>query len=116
MIPALYDFSALYDMPFELSRKDLFETYTDEPNHAMVFTGLDLVDGNVQKWLVENSWDKTFGNDGYFYMRDDWFDFYVQEIVVEKKYISENTLEFYKQKPELLPPWDPMYRAVTVFP
>jgi bleomycin hydrolase len=116
MAADVYDFSALYDMPFELSRKDLFETYTDEPNHAMVLMGLDQVDGKVQKWLVENSWDKTFGNDGYFYMRDDWFDLYVMMMVAPKKYIPESTLKLYEGKPELLPPWDPMYQAVTVLP
>jgi bleomycin hydrolase len=114
MINELHDYESLYGMPFELTRKDLFETYIETPNHAMVLTGLDLTDGKVQKWLVENSWGKTYGNDGFFSMRDDWFDFYVQMVVVKKQYVTDSTLKLFDQKPELLPPWDPFYRAVTV--
>jgi len=29
--------------------------------------------------------------------------------VVNKKYLTEKVLEIYRQKPEMLPPWDPMF-------
>jgi len=114
MTPRLYDFESLYGMDFTLSRKDLFETYSSIPTHNMVFTGIDIVDGNVKKWLVENSWGDTKGKHGYFYMLDDWFDNYVQVVVVHKKYIPKDVLALFKTKAEVLPPWDPMVKIVNM--
>ncbi len=114
MTPSLYDYESLYGMDFTLSRKDLFETYSSIPTHNMVFTGIDIVDGKVKKWLVENSWGDTRGKHGYFTMLDDWFDNYVQVVVVNKKYIPKDVLALFKTKAEVLPPWDPMVKVVDM--
>jgi bleomycin hydrolase len=108
MIPRLYDYESLYGMSFELSRRELFETYSSTPTHNMVFTGLDIVDGKVRKWLVENSWGTSRGTEGYFTMLDGWFDDYVQEVVVRKKYVSPAVLDVFNTAATVLPPWDPM--------
>ena len=65
-------------MDFSMSRKELFETYCSSPNHNMVLTGVDIVDGKPVKWLVENSWGEKSGKKGYLSMTDAWFDKYVQ--------------------------------------
>jgi bleomycin hydrolase len=109
MMPGIFDYASLYGMDFTLSRKELFETYSSTPNHNMVFTGVDIMDGKPRKWLVENSWSEKPGKKGYFTMTDDWFDNYVQVIVVNKKYIPEKILEILKTPAEVLPPWDPMF-------
>ena len=114
IIPDIYDLEALYGMSFDMSREAMFLTHSNAPTHAMVFTGLDLVDGEVQKWLVENSWGKSYGKKGYFFMADSWFDYYVQMIVVHKQYIPEKILKIFEKEPELLPPWDPMYKVVKM--
>ena len=113
MAPQLYDYASLYGMDFTLSREELFETYSSTPNHNMVFTGIDIVDGKVKKWLVENSWGDTRGKKGYFTMLDDWFDDYVQVVVVHRKYIPQDILEIFKTRAETLPPWDPMVRSLV---
>ena len=41
-------------------------------------------------------------------MTDDWFSEYVFEVVVDKKLVSAEVLDVLKQKPVVLPPWDPM--------
>ena len=41
-------------------------------------------------------------------MTDDWFSQFVYEVVVDKKYVSQEILDVRNQKPVVLPPWDPM--------
>ncbi len=108
----LYDYQSLYGIDFGMTRRELFESYSSVPNHNMVFTGIDIVDGRITKWLVENSWGEARGKQGYLHMTDDWFDLYVQEIVVDKKYIPADVLKLFDSKATLLPPWDPMTERV----
>ena len=114
MIPDIYDYASMYGMDFGLTRKELFETYSSTPTHNMVFTGIDIVGGKPRKWLVENSWGDKPGKKGYFTMLNDWFDNYVQVIVVPKKYIPANLLAIFQTKAALLPPWDPMFRELEL--
>jgi bleomycin hydrolase len=114
MIPRLYDYESLYGMDFSFSREDLFETYSSTPSHNMVFTGIDVIDGKVVKWLVENSWGDTKGKKGYFYMLDEWFEKYVQIVVVHRKYIPKDLIAIFKEKAIVLPPWDPMRRVLNL--
>lgn len=107
----LYDYESLYGMDFSLSRQELFETYSSTPSHNMVFTGIDIVDGKVKKWLVENSWGSASGKEGYLYMLDDWFDDFVQVVVVHQKYIPKELMDIYRSKAITLPAWDPMLES-----
>ena len=110
MIPDIYDYASLYDMDFKLTREELFQTYSSIPTHNMVFTGIDMAGDKPRKWLVENSWGDKPGKKGYFTMLDEWFDNYVQVIVVPKKYIPGNLMSVFQTEAEVLPPWDPMFR------
>ncbi|HMK37908.1 MAG TPA: C1 family peptidase [Bacteroidota bacterium] len=112
MAPGVYDYASLYGLDFSMSRKELFETYSSTPNHNMVFTGVDVAGGKPVKWLVENSWSDKPGKKGYFTMTDEWFDRYVQVVVVHRKYIPAEILALFTTPPEKLPPWDPMFHAL----
>jgi len=112
MMPRVLDFDSMYGMDLQMSRKELFETYTSIPEHNMVFTGVDLADGKPVKWLVENSWGDKTGKKGFFVMMDEWFDRYVEVIVVQKKYIPPALLAVFGTQAQPLPPWDPMMRAL----
>ncbi len=114
MAPGIHDMTSLYGIDFNLTRKQMFETYTDAPTHAMVFTGVDMNGKQPVKWLVENSWGKKFGHNGFYYMADKWFDYYVQVVVVKKEFVPKDILKIFKQKATLLPPWDPMYKVLTL--
>ena len=45
---------------------------------------------------------------GYLMMTDDWFSEFVFEVVVDKKFLSEEMLDVLKAAPKVLPAWDPM--------
>lgn len=76
--------------------------------HAMVLTGVDLVDGQPTKWKVENSWGDKVGTKGYFVMSDDWFNKFVYQVVVNTRYMSDEQKKNQQKEPKLLDPWDPM--------
>ena len=77
-------------------------------NHAMVITGVNLEHDKPNRWKIENSWSENAGVKGYFVMTDSWFDKYVYQAVVNKKYLSEQQLKDWAQEPIKLNPWDPM--------
>jgi len=79
-----------------------------EMTHAMVLTAIHLQDDQVTKWRVENSWGEDRNEKGYLLMTTDWFKEFVFEVVVDKKYCSEEVMQAYEKDPILLPAWDPM--------
>lgn len=76
--------------------------------HAMVLTGVNVADGSVNRWKVENSWGEKIGNNGYFVASDTWMDEYTFQVVVHKKHLSKDLIEAFNQEPIALKPWDPM--------
>ena len=68
--------------------------------HAMVFQGLNFDgEGEPTLWRVEDSWGKDHGHDGYDFMTDDWFSEYVYQVVVDRKYLTEDELAAYDSAP-----------------
>jgi len=106
----LFDFELFYGTNFELTKKDRLEYGESQMTHAMLFTGVDLNSkGQSTKWRVENSWGTKNGDKGYHIMSDTWFDEFNYEVVVEKKYLSDDLIKiFNEQEPISLSPWDPM--------
>lgn len=77
--------------------------------HAMVFQGVNLDEnGKPTRWRVENSWGKEAGVEGYYVMSDEWFTEYTYQVVVHKKYLTEEQQAELNQAPIELEPWDPM--------
>ncbi len=76
--------------------------------HAMVITGVDLVDGQPTKWKVENSWGDKVGTKGFFVMSDAWMDEYCYQVVVNKEFLSDDLKAAQAEEPTVLAPWDPM--------
>ena len=105
----IFDFELFYNTDFPMTKADRLEYGDSQMTHAMLFTGVDLNSkGNPKKWRVENSWGDKRGDKGFDIMSNSWFDEYNYEVVVHKKYISEEELAVYEQDPVHLPPWDPM--------
>ena len=76
--------------------------------HAMLLTGVDIVDGVARRWRVENSWGEEGGEKGFYTMDDSWFDEYVFEVVVRTSGLPAGDQAALGAEPLVLPAWDPM--------
>lgn len=108
MAQDIYDYETFYGMDLSMSKADKFRYRESHSTHAMVFVGVDTLDGKPTKWLVENSWGDEKGDKGYWTMYDEWFDEYVYKVIIHKKYLPKRVLDVLKTEPIVLPPWDPM--------
>lgn len=104
-----YGLEQLFGTTFAMSKADRLDYGQSLMTHAMVFQGVNLDEnGEPNRWQVENSWGDESGKEGYLVMSDRWFDEYMYQVVVNKKYLSKEILEAYESEPILLKPWDPM--------
>ena len=76
--------------------------------HAMLFTGVDVVDGAPRRWRVENSWGDEKADKGFWTMNDSWFDEHVFEIAVAAAPLPADCRRALDDEPIVLPAWDPM--------
>lgn len=99
----------LLDTQFTMTKAERLDYGQSLMTHAMVFQGVNLDEnGCPNRWRVENSWGKEPGKDGYYLMTDRWFDEYMYQVVVDKKYLTPEQLAAYEADPIALEPWDPM--------
>ena len=105
---ALYDYAAVYDTAFTLGKADRLLYHETQMTHAMLFTGVDVLDGAARKWRVENSWGTDKGKDGFYTMNDSWFDEYVFEIAARRSALPAELQAALDSPPIVLPAWDPM--------
>ena len=103
-----YDYEALLGMKFGLNKAQRLDYSESMMTHAMVFLGVNLVDGKPNRWKVENSWGDESGQEGYYIMTDEWFDEYNYQVVVNRKYLTDEQKALFEQAPIVLKPWDPM--------
>lgn len=105
----LFDYETLYDTEFTMGKADRLLYHQTAMNHAMLFTGVDIVNGQPRRWRVENSWgaEKT-GRNGFFVMNDNWFNEHMFEIAARRSYLPAELQAALSQEPIVLPAWDPM--------
>jgi bleomycin hydrolase len=104
----LFDYEGIYDTRFTLDKADRLIYHQSLMTHAMLFTGVDVLDGQPRRWRVENSWGDEVGKKGFFIMNDSWFGEFVFEIAVRRSYLPEELQNALELEPIILPPWDPM--------
>ncbi|MGH2913933.1 MAG: aminopeptidase C [Solirubrobacteraceae bacterium] len=104
----LYDLPAVYDTTFELDKAGRLLAGDSRMTHAMLFTGVDIVEGAPRRWRVENSWGAERGADGFYTMNDSWFGEYVFELAVPRALLPPELRSVLQTDPIVLPPWDPM--------
>jgi bleomycin hydrolase len=104
----LYDMPSVYNAAFDLDKAARLAYHETAMTHAMLFTGVDVLDGATRRWRVENSWGSDTGLDGFFTMNDSWFDQYVFEIAARKSTLPADLRSAVEGEPIVLPAWDPM--------
>lgn len=96
-----------FDMDLDMEKAEMLDFRQSAMNHAMVFTGVNLVDGRPTRWKIENSWGDKVANKGYYTCSDTWFDKYMYAAAVNRKYLSEKALVALREEAVELEPWDP---------
>lgn len=104
-----YDFEGTYGIHFDMEKGESLDYRESAMNHAMVITGVDLDEkGKALKWKIQNSWSDEHGEKGYYLMGAEWFDRFVYQAVIHKKYLTEDQIAEANAEPIHLNPWDPM--------
>ncbi|MBP0455905.1 aminopeptidase C [Streptomyces montanisoli] len=104
----LFDYAGVYDTEFTLDKADRLVLHDTEMTHAMLFTGVDVVDGGPRRWRVENSWGEDRADKGFWTMNDSWFGEHVFEVAVRRSALPPELAAALDQEPIVLPAWDPM--------
>ena len=102
----LYKLSDLFGVNLDMDKADRLRTGVGEVSHAMTLVGVDEDQGDIRQWKVENSWGEKSGSKGYFVMSNEWFNDYVYEVVVHKKYLTEEQRKIAEGPITDLPLWD----------
>jgi bleomycin hydrolase len=104
----LFDYASVYDTAFTLTKAERLVYRQTQMTHAMLFTGVDIVDGTPRRWRVENSWGEDNGQKGFYLMNDSWFDEYLFEIAARQSALPAALRAALEEAPIVLPAWDPM--------
>jgi len=104
----LFDVGGLYGVEYGMDKADMLRHNQTMMTHAMLFTGVDVVNGRPRRWRVENSWGQDTGQKGYYTMNDSWYDQYMFEIAAPTSYLNEKMQVGLETEPVVLPAWDPM--------
>jgi len=104
----LFEYDAVYQTAFTLDKAARLEYHETQMTHAMLFTGVDVVDEGVRRWRVENSWGAETGQKGFYTMNDAWYDEYLFEIAARHSALPPELRAALDAEPLILPAWDPM--------
>ena len=105
---ASYNEQELFQVDLNMTKEEMLDMRESAMNHAMVLTGVNIDEEKPTKWKIQNSWGDETAHKGYFVATDTWFDKYVYQVVINKKYLNEEELNILDKQPIELEPWDPM--------
>ncbi|MCQ2800785.1 MAG: C1 family peptidase [Bacilli bacterium] len=103
-----FDLETPFGLSLLMDKGESLDYHASQMNHAMCITGVSFKDDQPRKWKIENSWGRDRAKDGYYIMSNTWFDQFVYQAVVDKKYLNKEELKALEESPIVLKPWDPM--------
>ena len=67
---------------------------------CMAIIGANVVDNHIQRWKVEDSYGTGPDEkpDGYYVMNNNYFEKFVIDIIINKKYLTEEQRKLLKQE------------------
>ena len=102
------DFEGLFGgIDFSMDKKKRLEYHDSFATHAMIFVGVNVdEDGKPNRWKIENSWGESAGRKGYFVCSEKYFNEYVYEVIVNKKYLTDDQKALLSNEPEIINAWE----------
>jgi len=98
-----FNYNDIFDNDNIMSKCSGLKYRQSHPNHAVIIRGYNINNGKIDKFLVENSHGDNNIFNGFISMSVEWFNLYLYEIVVDKKYIDTNIIDINKYKTIILP-------------
>ncbi|MCL2464548.1 MAG: C1 family peptidase [Micrococcales bacterium] len=104
----LLDYEGAYGIDLQMTKAERMGLGESAMTHAMLFTGIDVLDDRIRRYRVENSWGDERSDKGFDTMNDSWFGEHVFELAVRRADLPPALLAALDTKPIVLPRWDPM--------
>ena len=93
----LFNYKNTFGFDF-LTKEEALNTHDIYPHHCMSICGVNLLENNKpQRWKLEDSYGTEEKVNGYYIMNDNYFDEFILQAIINKKYLSEEQLELLKQ-------------------
>lgn len=107
----------LFGVEINFSKEERLDFKESLMTHAMVFMGCDYdeKENKIKRYKVENSWGEDAGEKGYFVMSDEWFNEFMYQVLINKKYLTDKIITAYEEEAIKLEPWDPMGSLAKVY-
>ena len=104
-----------------MNKEDRLNFCNQKTTHAMTLVGVNLDNNDyTTTWQVENSWgfydNETPGLDGFLCMNDNWFNEYLGQVVIHKKFLSRNLQKIIDSEPIHIKPWESVAPTLKVSP
>lgn len=113
------DEELLFGKRYKMNKEQRILFLNQKTSHAMTLVGINLSEKNKPtEWQVENSWgfldNETLGLDGFLCMTDEWFNEYVGQVVIHKKFLSRNILKILDSNATEIEPWESLAPALKI--
>lgn len=102
----LYNYKDTFNIDL-LSKEEALSMYDINFQHVMLITGVHIENDKIIRWKIEDSYGDKVHKDGYYIMNDNFFEDFVIEVIIDKKYLNEEQLEILRQEPILFDVNDP---------
>lgn len=94
----LYNYDKILNLN-QLSKAESLDLNDISMYHAMVFSGVNVIDEEPKRWKVEDSYGTEHKVNGYYIMNDNFFSKFVLSVVIDKKYLNSYEQDLLKQEP-----------------
>lgn len=96
----IYNYEKALDM-HSLDKREGLDLSEFHSSHSMTITGVNIVDEHIERWKVEDSYGA--GPDekpnGYYTINDNYFDKFTIDIIINKRYLTQEQRELLSQEP-----------------
>jgi len=93
----LYNYKDVFPMDL-LTKEEALSMYDIDFQHVMLFTGVHIENDLPVRWKVEDSYGSKTHQEGYYIMNDNFFNEFVIEVMIDKKYLTKEELKLFEQE------------------
>ncbi len=97
----LYNYKDIFGFEL-LTKEEAISMYDIVLQHIMTITGVHIENEKPIRWKVEDSYGSNVHKNGYYIMNDNYFEDFLFEIFINKKYLSKEQKELFEQEPILI--------------